>query len=124
MRVWTAHTREGRQPVLVPEGFSFWALVLGPIWLLAHRAWIATILVIAASIAITAVPWTPIQTALSVAIWLLVGLSAHDLRRWSLSRRGFTLAHVVVARDRDGALLRLLDQHPDLAVAMSPPVRR
>jgi len=104
--------------VLVPEGFSFWALIFGPLWLLAHRAWIAALLVIAASIALTAVESEPVRHALGFAAWLLVGLSANDLRRWSLSRRGFTLAHVVAARDADGALLRLLDLHPDLAAAM------
>ena len=42
------------------------------------------------------------------------GLSGHDLRRWSLARRGFTLAEVVAARNAEGAFARLLDRRHDL----------
>jgi hypothetical protein len=45
---------------------------------------------------------------------LLQGLSGHDLRRWSLARRRFTLAEVVKARSGETALARLLDRRRDL----------
>ena len=44
MRFWTAHVRQGTAPVLVREGFSWGALLFGPIWLAAHRAWIPAVL--------------------------------------------------------------------------------
>ena len=44
MRIYTARTCPRRPPALVPEGFSWGALVFGPLWLLAHRAWIAGVL--------------------------------------------------------------------------------
>jgi hypothetical protein len=34
--------------------------------------------------------------------------------RWSLARRGYILAHVVAARDEEGALGRLLTARDDL----------
>ena len=40
MKVWTAHLRPGKAPILLRDGFSIPAMVLGPFWLLAQRAWI------------------------------------------------------------------------------------
>ena len=113
MRVYSAHTRAGRIPVLVPERFSWGAAIFGPLWLFAHRAWIAGIVALLAALLASLAPpeW---RWALAVALGALLGLFGHDLRRWSLGRRGFLLAHVVAARDRDEALARLLGRRPDL----------
>ena len=48
MRFWTAHIRAGAAPVLVREGFSWGALLFGPLWLAVHRAWIPAVLALAA----------------------------------------------------------------------------
>ena len=53
VRFWTAHTPvRARHPVLVREGFSWGALLFGPLWLAVHRAWIAAVLALAASVLI------------------------------------------------------------------------
>ncbi len=113
MRVFTVHTRAATAPVLVPERFSWGAAIFGPLWLWAHRAWIAGILVVFAGFLIALAPqeW---RAALAVALAALVGLFGQDLRRWALLRRGFLLAHVIAARDQDEALARLLSVRPDL----------
>ena len=113
MRVYTAHTSETDGPVLVREGFSAWALVFGPFWLLAQRAWVAGVLALCADIAIALLP-SPASTILSVALSFAIALFGRDLVRWSLSRRGYLLAHVVAARNDDEALARLLERRPDL----------
>ncbi len=114
MRIYTAHTLPRRPPVLVREGFSWGALIFGPFWLLAHRAWIAGVLALCAGILIAALAKGDLATELLLALAWLLGLFGQDLRRWSLSRRGFTLVHVVAARDQDSALARLLERRPDL----------
>ena len=53
------------------------------------------------------------------ASWLL-GLFGNDIRRWALQLRGYTLAHVIAARDADGAFARLLTARPDLADLFLP----
>ena len=50
-----------------------------------------------------------------------LGLTGHDLRRWSLENRGYLLAQVVVARDELEALARLLERRPDLKGSFMPP---
>jgi hypothetical protein len=40
--------------------------------------------------------------------------------RWSLARRGYVLLHAVVARNAEGALLRLLDARSELRERFAP----
>ena len=121
MTFWTAHTRAGTAPVLVREGFSWGALIFGPLWFAAHRAWIAAALSLAAFILIVVLANDGIATALLATLVVLLGLSGHDLRRWSLDLRGYLLAQVVVARDELEALERLLERRPDLKGSFLPP---
>jgi hypothetical protein len=51
---------------------------------------------------------------------VILGLTGNDLRRWALEHRGYLLAHVLAARDRDEALTRLLVIRPDLVARFRP----
>jgi hypothetical protein len=115
VKTWTVHLRPGTAPVLVPEAFSWRAALFGPFWLLAHRAWIPGVLVLCAQAAMTAATPAVLHGVLTVALVWLLGLFGQDCRRWSLSRRGFAFAHVVVGRTGEDAALRLFDQQPELA---------
>jgi hypothetical protein len=121
VRFWTAHIRAGAAPVLVREGFSWGALLLGPLWLAVHRAWIAAVLALSAFVVIVVLSKDGAAAALLTTLMVLLGLSGHDLRRWSLDYRGYLLAQVVVARDDLDALARLLDRRPDLKGSFLPP---
>jgi hypothetical protein len=118
---WTAHLRQGTAPVLVREGFSWGALLFGPLWLAAHRAWIPAVLVAVATVLILFLSGDGLMLALLAALILLLGLSGQDLRRWSLDHRGYLLAQVVTARGELDALERLLERRPDLKGGFLPP---
>jgi len=105
--------------VLVPEGFSWGALVLGPLWLAAYRAWVPAAIALAAAIIILALGTDAIQAVLLAGLGVLLGQSGQDLRRWSLTQRGYRLAHVLAAPDEEAALERLLTAQPDLIEAMA-----
>ena len=118
MRVYTAHLRPGRMPELVPEGFSLGAFVFGPLWLFAHRAWIAGL--IAAAVLVGLVLFDAAVSAAAAAFFLLayaalLGSNGRDLLRWSLARRGYAETYVVAGRNRDAAFGRLLARDPALA---------
>ncbi len=110
MKTWTAHTATGRPPVLVAEGFSWGALLFGPVWLAAEGAWLFAAIALALDVALAffAPAW-----AMCVPAFLL-GLFGQDLRRMSLDMRGYNLVHVIAASTFDGALARLLARRPDL----------
>ena len=110
MRIYTAHLHPDRPPVLVKEGFSWGALLFGPLWLLAHRAWIAGTIALAV---LVLMGW--MRPDLTWAVLVVLGFTGRDLVRWGLGRRGYALAHVVAARREDDAFLRLLRRRPDLA---------
>jgi len=114
VRLYTAHLREGRPPVLVREGFCWGAALFGPLWLGLHRAWIACILALVAGIVLLFIG----QGVTTLVLWLcfawLLGLLGHDLWRWGLERRRYELSHVVVAPSTEAALVRLLSERPDL----------
>jgi len=124
MKVFTAHLREDSAPVLLREGFSFWAMVFGPVWLAGHRAWIPAGLVLAGEILLAVLADPPVSVTVFLAWRWLLGLTGNDLRRWALAARGYTLAHVVTARDADTALARLLAARPDLADSFLPAALR
>ena len=117
MRVYTAHLRADAAPVLVREGFAWGALIFGPFWLMAHRAWIAGVLALCGFVLIAALPGLPARWLFGLVLAWALGLWGNDLRRWSLTARGYLLAHVVAAPDGDAAMARLLDRRPDLTAA-------
>ena len=115
MRVFTVHLRPRAAPVLVPEGFSWGAAVFGPLWLLGRGAWVPGVLALCADITAWSLVGGLDRMVLLVLIAWMLGVFGHDLRRWSLGRAGFGLAHVVAARNEDAALARLLHARPELA---------
>jgi Protein of unknown function (DUF2628) len=121
LKFWTAHLRQGVPPVLVREGFSWGALLFGPLWLAAHRAWIPAVLTVVASLLIVFLATEGIAVVLMAGVIVLLGLSGQDLRRWSLDHRGYLLTQVIAAHNEFGALERLLTRRPDLTGSFMPP---
>jgi hypothetical protein len=121
VKFWTAHVRQGTAPVLVREGFSWGALLFGPLWLAVHRAWIPAVLTAVATVLILFLATDGLSALLLTALVLSLGLSGQDLRRWSLDHRGYLLAQVVAARSEIDALERLLSRRPDLRGSFLPP---
>ncbi len=120
MKTYTALLKADAEPVLVREGFAWGALFLGPIWLAAHRTWIAAATSLAADLLIASVAPRPAATVLIAGLSLILGLTGNDLRRWALEHRGYLLVHVLAAGNRDDAFLRLLTHRPDQAARFRP----
>ncbi len=92
--------------VFVRDGFHFWAFLLAPLWLLAHRLWLAffgyLILSGALAFALTmANAPSSVKFLASLLVALLVGFEAPSLWRWKLSRRKWKMLGFVVAEDAE-----------------------
>lgn len=125
MKIFTVHRREtvsppggavarGDDPVLVKEGFAWFAALFGPFWALAHRMWswalVTTLIAAAFATLVQRVPMVPgVQAAIAAGLFALIGAHANDARRRSLAARGYRQVALVSARDFDGALLRYLE---------------
>jgi len=98
----------------VRDGFSMWALLLAPVWMLWHRMW----LVLGGYVAVSAgvetamvfVGASPtVVTLAAILISLLVGLEAGTLRRFTLSRRDWKNVGIVSGDDLEDAERRFFD---------------
>lgn len=114
----TAHAADFRATdkfVFVRDGFHFWAMVLGPLWLIWKRLWLALLgwLILAVAIEVVAIKLgggRSIVTAIEVIVAILMGLEASTLQRWTLSRRKWRQLDVVVADDEEAAERRFFDR--------------
>ena len=120
MKIYTALLKADAEPVLVREGFSWGALILGPVWLAAHRAWVAAALSLAAAVLIAVLVPRPASVILELGLALILGLTGNDLRRWALESRGYLLIHVLAAINADDAFTRLLVRRPELGDRFRP----
>ena len=99
----------------VRDGFHVWAMLLGPIWLIWHRLWLALVGYLAATAAIDFViarlhAGRGAMFFADVLIALLLGFEGASLQRWKLSRRNFRQLDIVVADDEEAAERRFFDR--------------
>jgi hypothetical protein len=92
----------------VRDGFYVWAFLLGPLWMAWRRLWLVLVLYVVALIGVAvalrysgASNW--VQSLVTFAIMILIGLEAGSLRRWTLARRGWKNVGVVVGDDLESA---------------------
>ncbi len=108
------------------DGFNGWAFLLGPLFLLRHRAWVAAaawLVVVGGGAALAAALALPVATRvlLLLAVELFVGLEGNALRGHVLRRRGYDVADVVAGRNRDeGELTYFRARERDAADARPP----
>ena len=117
MPVYTVHApvADGTDPrsvtdrfVFVRDGFHFWALVFGPLWL-ALLGYIAVWVGVAVAVTLLhASAGTRFVVMLLIA--LLMGFEAASLWRWTVSRRKWRQLDVVVADDEETAERRFFDR--------------
>ena len=104
--------------VFVRDGFSFWAFLLAPLWMLRYRLWLVFIgymvLTIALQVGLKALgASSAVSVVVSLLIAWLVGLEAATLRRFTLARRGWKNVGIVVGDDRDAVERRFFDAWAD-----------
>src|SRR5438876_10849371 len=80
--------------VFVRDGFSFWAFLLAPLWMLWHRLWLVflgyCVLAIALQAGLQAIGASfGVRLTAGALLALLAGLEAARLRRSTLAGRGW-----------------------------------
>lgn len=107
--------------VFLRDGFHFWAMVFGPLWLLWHRLWLVLLgyLVVSGVLGVALSllrPEAGTRMLVLLMLAILMGLEAASLRRWSYSRGRWRQIDFVVADDEETAERRFFDrwtQHRD-----------
>lgn len=114
--------------VFVRDGFSFWAMLFGPLWFLRHREWLGLVgwLVIAVLMSV-AERWlgSIVSGGFELILALATGVAANDIRRLTLALRGFGESGVVEGQSREAAERRFFDSwlgRPRAVPPTPPPV--
>jgi hypothetical protein len=115
--------------VFVRDGFSFWAFLLTPLWMLRHRLWLVLVgyLVVAVGLQVGLRALGASATTMAVVgvlLSLLVGVEAATLRRFTLARRRWKNVGVVVGDDLEAAEQRFFDAWVKAAAVDSARVER
>jgi hypothetical protein len=94
--------------VFVRDGFHVWAFIFAPLWLLAHRLWLAFIIyVVGYGLIGVGFAFLRISVSAQLLAWLalalLVGFEAPSIWRWTLTRRRWSTLGFVVGEDAEMA---------------------
>ena len=113
MRVYTVHidplsAADDRGARFLLEGFSWPAALFNIFWAIYHGLWDWALVLLAAGLilgaAVELAGLDPVSAAaLQIGFTVLVGLTANDWRRWSLTRRGYRLDGIVSGADLGAA---------------------
>jgi hypothetical protein len=98
----------------VRDGFSLWAFLLGPLWMLRHRMWLVllgyVLIVAALQIGLLLINASSVvMLVVSALLALLIGFEAGTLRRFTLGRRGWRNVGIIVGDDLEAAERRFFD---------------
>jgi hypothetical protein len=98
----------------VRDGFSFWAFVLAPLWMLRHRLWLVLVgyVVLVGGLAFgphALHASSAVRVIVAFLLALLIGFEAGTLRRHALRRRGWSNVGIVLGGDREIAERRFFD---------------
>ncbi len=109
MRIYTVHELKGARPDgegldFVHEGFSWPAFIVPLVWLVYERLWLALILYVVAGTALAVAGAAAGLDAtgllvLNTAFQLAFAFEANDIRRWTLSLRGYRQIGLVAGRN-------------------------
>lgn len=119
-QIYTVHINPSKsnameKAVFVREGFNIFAFIFVILWALYQRMWLVVLGMVVISVLFASVEEAKLLDKLSIAtlqltFQVIVGLYANDLRRWSLARRGYILADVVVSDNELLAQQRYFDR--------------
>jgi hypothetical protein len=92
--------------VFVKDGFSLFAFLIAPVWMLVNRMWLVLFIYVVLFAALRMILMAfgapePIANAVFFGLNLLVAFEADSLRRWTLERRGFVLIGTVTGDSYD-----------------------
>lgn len=119
MKLFSAYIKRNKKNkiddiILVKEGFSFWALILGPIWFLYHKMFneffvLAVInLVIGQSSSILSLQD---KIFIELVIIFFVSVNANHWYCLKLQKDGYKIVNIIRGKNKDQALIEFIDKY-------------
>ena len=101
--VYIDSTKKETKPLLIKQGFSFLAIIFNYLWALYHKMWLIALITISINIIIKNIEISHIAYSANIAILLLLGWFAPDLREYYAERKGFKLSDIILASSEEEA---------------------
>jgi Protein of unknown function (DUF2628) len=100
--------------VFVRDGFSWWAFLFAPLWMLRHWMWLVLVFYVALMVGVHVALQRlglsrDLVFVIGALVGLLIGFESGTLRRSKLARRGWSNVGVIVGDDREMAEQRFFD---------------
>ncbi|WP_417316986.1 DUF2628 domain-containing protein [Emcibacter sp.] len=112
-KTFTAYVRPSTDPgengidlVVVPDEFSFGAMIFGPVWALFHQMWVVAGLLGIAYVLLLFVLEFQGAGLLFLGLALLTGFEGLNWKGWSLEKKGYIATGIVGGDDEHTALRR------------------
>ena len=129
MSVYTVHVQEtdalAWKARFIREGFSWGALIFGPIWLLTHRLWVAFLVYCLALVSIEAMvhllhlaDWT--SALMGELAGLYLALEGNQLQRKALERSGWPMVDIVSGVNLEAAERLFYDRWTSQTAHLTP----
>ncbi len=114
---------EAEQLVFIKDGFSIPGFLIPLLWLFWHRMWLPLLGYLAYLVAISAVELSAgqlVSTIIATGCAILFGLEANNLRRWSLTAKGWRTVGEVIGRNQDEAEFLYFRDRANRSAAAKP----
>lgn len=115
MSFYTIHinNKNPEKIVAIREGFNWLAFLLFPIWAIFNRLWLLlSVFLLAAIVLVRVVELFPngdiVGLAVYSSVFVALGLTANDIKRYRLSRMGFKERDVLFAENKNSAVFRYI----------------
>lgn len=119
MKLYSAYIKRNKRNkiddlILVKEGFSFWALIFGPIWFIYHKMYNEFIALAALNLIISQSSFIfnfSDRVLLELVVVFLVAINANYWYGLKLQKNGFKLVNIIHAKNKDLALFSFIDNY-------------
>ncbi|NRB11130.1 MAG: DUF2628 domain-containing protein [Rickettsiaceae bacterium] len=106
--IYSKLSEEDSTPIIIKQGFSFWATVLNFFWALYHRMWIVTFFTLIANILVVYISASKpeiisIAYLINFAILLVFGFFSTEMQEFTAKRQGLKLEDIILAKSEDEA---------------------
>lgn len=119
--IYILYDKEGKSVDIqyIPEGWSFWGMLFGPLWLLYHALvrplfFYFAVLILIAQLAEADVVAPIISSVMMLVLSILTGFFGRDYIRAKLVREGYKFDDVIIASSEEEAQLKYVTKYLNL----------
>lgn len=93
-------------PILIKQGFSFFAGIFNFLWAFYHKMWSLAIMVVIVHLVVTLLNIPYIADVVDIMVLFIFAFFASEIREYYASKKGLELSDIIFAHDEEEAEVR------------------